>query len=114
MFEAHFQPQADHNAFAAFIDPRQPRRLHSQRHQCPLYAWVAEGKRKDRAGIPHPHWFLYVEYCRRDGARDWVLIERPDSADLDSLFGEAQWLELPQIDPQRTRDWLDIDEAAAA
>ncbi|MFC6673049.1 hypothetical protein [Marinobacterium aestuariivivens] len=56
---------------------------------------------------PRLRWFIYVEYCRPDGARDWAAIERPRSQDLDALFGQAQWLELPDIDPQRTTDWLD-------
>jgi len=109
MFEAHFSFQPEYPVFGPVPQPALTRRLRSHRHQCPLHAWAARGKRKDDQGVPQPHWFVYVEYCRHDGARDWVLIERAETADLDALFDQAQWLELSQIDPQRTRNWLDIE-----
>lgn len=107
MFEAHFSSQPDFPAFNALPQPGLTRRLHSHPHQCPLHVWAARGMRKDGQGVPQPQWFLYVEYCRHDSARDWIRIERPCTQELDDLFDEAQWLELPQIDPQRTRNWLD-------
>ncbi|GGO87283.1 hypothetical protein GCM10011348_40110 [Marinobacterium nitratireducens] len=110
MFEAHFHTFPEQPAFSDFSPPSLTRRLRSHRHQCPVHAWAAHGKRKDEAGIAQPHWFVYIEYCRHDGAREWVLIERPCSTDLDELFAAAQWRELPRIDPAGTRAWLDKDD----
>ncbi|MBV1788450.1 hypothetical protein KQ940_10310 [Marinobacterium sp. D7] len=93
--------------FSAAAEPALTRRLHSHIHQCPLHVWAAQGKRKNDQSIPQPRWFLYIEYCRRNGARDWVLIERSRAQPLDDLFAEVPWLELPGIDPKRTGDWLD-------
>ncbi len=107
MFEAHFHTLPEQPAFSDFTRPGLTRRLRSHRHQCPLHAWAAQGKRKDDTGIAHPHWFVYIEYCRRDGTRDRVIVERPDSDGLDDLFAEAQWLELPRIDVASTRTWLE-------
>lgn len=108
MFEAHFIQPIDHPALPEPIESADTRRLYHYRHQCPLHAWAAEGKRKDNTGRPHEHWFLYVEYCHRDGARTWQLIERPRrDCSLNELFEEACWLDLPEIDVTRTRGWLD-------
>jgi len=109
MFEAHYLSQADYPAFRAEPERGLTRRVYSHAHQCPLYVWAARGKRRDDRGVPRPHWFLYVEYCRRDGARDWKLIERPCTREINELFDEVPWLELPTIDPKRTREWLDLD-----
>ncbi|GGB97998.1 hypothetical protein GCM10011352_25130 [Marinobacterium zhoushanense] len=113
MFEAHYSSQelsqADYPLFGAAAEPGLTRRLHSHVHQCPLHVWAAQGKRKDDWGRPQPRWFLYIEYCRRDGARDWILIERPCSQATDDLFDEVPWLDLREIDPKLTREWLDAD-----
>jgi hypothetical protein len=125
MFEAHYDFSREHASPKAFIaylptqdgpglfgDPapadRLTRRLFSLRHRCPLHAWAAPGKRKDANSQVREQWFLYIEYCRANGTRIWHRLELPrETCCLETLFEQALWLELPHIDAQRTRHWLD-------
>ncbi|ANG63515.1 hypothetical protein A8C75_14230 [Marinobacterium aestuarii] len=85
------------------------RRLQSLRHACPLHAWAAPGKRKDASGKVREHWFLYIEYCTDKGARIWQKLERAQThCSLDALFELALQTELPGIDSERTRLWLQM------
>lgn len=106
MFEAHYLVEPDYPVSATPLNPAQTRRLYSDNHQCPLHVWPARGKRKDQHGIPRPHWFLYIEYCRHDGTHACLTLERPCSQPLQALFDEASWHELPAIDPRATGLWL--------
>nr|WP_067296347.1 hypothetical protein [Marinobacterium profundum] len=83
------------------------RRIQSLHHACPLHVWAAPGKRKDASGLVHEHWFLYIEYCTRNGARIWQKLERAQADyNLDALFALALQAELPGIDSEGTRAWL--------
>jgi hypothetical protein len=85
------------------------RRIQNLRHKCPLHAWAAPGKRKDACGRVREHWFLYIEYCSGTGARIWQKLERAQAdCSLDALFTLACQAELPGIDSERTRLWLEM------
>jgi hypothetical protein len=124
MFEAHFSTTPDSatrhwipSDYASHRSEPAPRsqaqqgltrRLQSLRHGCPLHAWAAPGKRKDTCGTVREYWFLYIEYCTASGNRAWHKIERSQAdCTLDTLFGQALWMDLPRIDSNRTHRWLD-------
>lgn len=106
MFEAHYLSESGELTSDFAPVSGLTRRLYSRVHQCPLHVWTARGKRKDEVGTPHAHWFVYVEYCRTDGRHGYRLLERSCCQRLDSLFDLISGLELPEIAPQRTREWL--------
>ncbi|UTW12624.1 hypothetical protein [Marinobacterium rhizophilum] len=129
MFEAHFsaapETASPHWAAAGYASHRSEpapgirtqqgltRRLQSLRHACPLHAWAAPGKRKDACGTVRQHWFLYIEYCILGGARAWHKIECSQAdCSLDELFGQALWAQLPGLDRDQTRRWLDDDRSS--
>ncbi|WP_020683383.1 hypothetical protein [Marinobacterium rhizophilum] len=124
MFEAHFITATPETAAPCWHEPArdlQPqstsqqgntRRVQSLRHQCPLHVWAAAGKRKDNNGTAHDSWFLYIEYCTGNGTRIWQKLERTQAdCNLETLFGQALWAELPRIDAARTRQWLDARDS---
>ena len=111
MFEAHYISESDYPTDDFGTDTGLTRRLHSRVHHCPLHVWTARGKRKDEADIPHPHWFVYIEYCRTDGSHGYRLLEQPCSQGLAALISSIPTLELPAIDPQQTRAWLEAPAA---
>jgi len=106
MFEAHYTLESGDPAADFAADASLTLNLHSQVHHCPLHVWAVRGKRKDLAGTPHPHWFIYIEYCRTDGSHGCQTLEQPCTRELESLFEGIADRELPLIDPQRTREWL--------
>ncbi len=117
MFEAHFTatPEIAASDWPLLSDSQQSehpltRRVLSLHHLCPLHVWAAPGKRKDADGQVCEQWFLYIEYCRENGARTCKKLELPRAGgDLEALFDKALWMDLPHIDAQRTRDWLETE-----
>jgi len=106
MFEAHYTLESGDPAADFAADASLPRTLYSQVYHCPLHVWAVRGKRRDLTGTPHPHWFVYIEYCRTDGNHGCQTLEQPCSQGLEALLEGIARQKLPMIDPQRTREWL--------
>ncbi|WP_305855971.1 hypothetical protein [Balneatrix alpica] len=68
--------------------------------------WLAQGKRKDGAGLPQLTYFLYVEYCTLSGEHAYRCCEFASLEQAQSWLRQSlPSLPLPKLCPKRSRDW---------